>query len=433
MTAALRRAVARTCAAAVVAALALPAGAPAAEVRATPTVAKLRVGTSGDYAPFSFRDASGGLQGFDVEVARRLAKDLLRPVEFVAFRWPDLLPRLRAREFDVAMSGVTVRTDRAVHVLFTRPYAVTGAVAVLRSADGQTLRSLGDLNRPHIRVAVNAGGHLERVARRHLPQADIRAVAANEKLAGLVSSGRATAAISEEFEASTWEGSFAVIGPFTRDRKAYALPAQSHSLWRRVDAWLAAREADGSLNRLRRRWLGDAAVMTAQNACFEAIAAAVEMRLSFMPLVRAVKGEAGLPIEVPSQEERVLRQIRTAAEKEGLHGEDMAGVFRLLIEASKAVQRHAPASSAGGSVAAGAHSLQDLRRAIGVASEALIVELRRCHRWLDSPAARNSLQATLRKGIRVEGLPAGLVEALPAALAGVRVLDESPGSPQTGR
>src|SRR4051812_11400774 len=34
-----------------------------------------RVGTTGDYAPFSSRDASGKLQGFDIELASELASD----------------------------------------------------------------------------------------------------------------------------------------------------------------------------------------------------------------------------------------------------------------------------------------------------------------------------------------------------------------------
>jgi len=74
--------------------------------------AALRVGTSGDYAPFSFHAPSGELTGFDVVVAQRLGHDLGRSVEFVPFQWPDLTGRLRTGAFDVAMSGVTVRADR---------------------------------------------------------------------------------------------------------------------------------------------------------------------------------------------------------------------------------------------------------------------------------------------------------------------------------
>ncbi|MGH7860287.1 MAG: transporter substrate-binding domain-containing protein, partial [Candidatus Binatia bacterium] len=78
----------------------------------------LRVGTSGDYPPFS----AGG-KGFDVEVAELLAADLGLRLEWVTFRWPELDERLAAGDFDVAMSGVTWRADRALVGWMTRAVA----------------------------------------------------------------------------------------------------------------------------------------------------------------------------------------------------------------------------------------------------------------------------------------------------------------------
>src|SRR4051812_2574583 len=61
-----------------VASSAVPAPSPAPAPAPSPAPARLhlRVGTSGDYAPFSLRDASGTVRGFDVEIAEALAGDL---------------------------------------------------------------------------------------------------------------------------------------------------------------------------------------------------------------------------------------------------------------------------------------------------------------------------------------------------------------------
>ena len=80
--------------------------------RAVPGEAPLRVGTSGDYPPFSERAADGSITGFDIEVAREYAAARGRRLELVPFRWPELAARLAAGDFDVAMSGITVRPDR---------------------------------------------------------------------------------------------------------------------------------------------------------------------------------------------------------------------------------------------------------------------------------------------------------------------------------
>ena len=102
----------------------------------------LRVATSGDYAPFSSEEESGKLRGMDIEIAERLGRDLGMETQFVRFAWPDLERKLEGGELDVAISGITMRPDRAVAGLYTRPYALTGAVALARS-DG-TIRNVAD-------------------------------------------------------------------------------------------------------------------------------------------------------------------------------------------------------------------------------------------------------------------------------------------------
>lgn len=44
---------------------------------------KLRIGTEGTYAPFTYHDASGKLTGFDVEIAEEVAKRLGVEPEFL--------------------------------------------------------------------------------------------------------------------------------------------------------------------------------------------------------------------------------------------------------------------------------------------------------------------------------------------------------------
>jgi cyclohexadienyl dehydratase len=416
----------RTCRASIVALLACALFASSALSADSRDV--LRVGTSGDYPPFSFSDDTGSLRGFDIAVARRLTEDLGLPVDFVMFRWPDLLTHLQRQAFDIAMSGVTVRPDRALHARFTRPYAVTGAVAVIRRQDHAKLRTLDDLDSAQARILVNAGGHLERAARQRFAKARISTVADNLRLPAALADGSADAVISEVYEARTWKGDFVVLGPFTRDRKAYALPRTAARLHGRVNDWLAAREADGWLNGLRRQWFGDAAVVSAAAACFEAIATAIDLRLQQMPAVAVAKRAKGLAIEDVQQEKHVLEAVRQAAVAAGLGADDVVEVFRLLIDAAKSVQRTAlglPAKPESSAQRSGEPAkLEDLRLAIADASDALISELSRCQTFLRSPSAAAQLEAILRHGLTVSGLPPNLLPRLAGSLERVRKIRE---------
>ncbi|MFI5396575.1 MAG: transporter substrate-binding domain-containing protein [Candidatus Binatia bacterium] len=378
----------------------------AAVADSTPAV--LRVGTSGDYAPFSIRDADGGFTGFDIVVARRLAADLGRPIEFTPFRWPDLVRQLEAGAFDMAMSGVTLRPDRAVQILYTRPYVVTGAVAVIRKHDRARFRSLADLDRSGVRIGVNAGGHLEQVARQRFSHARLLPVAENASLPGILQRGNIDVAISEALEARTWPAKrFVTIGPFTRDRKAYALAPGAGDLLRDVNEWLVAREADGWLDQQRRQWFGDRFALTPAQAGFEALAAAIDLRLQLMPLVVAVKQREHLPIEDPQQEARVLEHVRAAAATVRLNPDDVAELFRVQIEAAKAVERSTPAASVAADL-----SLTQLRTAVAAASDQIIAEASRCRPWLGPSPARDRLDATLRRGLTASGVPPSLQKGL---------------------
>src|SRR5206468_12739439 len=145
-------------------------------------------GMTGDYPPFSLRTPAGEFDGFDVAVARLFAHDTGRRLEIVATRWPDLVGDLRAGAFDVAMGGVTIRPERAMAGTFTRPVARAGAVLLARPGS------------PRIHIGVNAGGHLERVARRLFPDAVLVTTTDNRSLPRLLAAGSVDAILTDEVE-----------------------------------------------------------------------------------------------------------------------------------------------------------------------------------------------------------------------------------------
>ncbi len=378
---------------------ATPSTSPPASASAAPP---LRVGTSADYQPFSLAAGSGGPKGLDIDIARRLALDLGTPVELVLFSWPDLLDRLGRHDFDIAMSGVTMRPDRAVAGRYTRPYATTGAVVLVRAADAKRFPSAGEVNRDGVRIAVNVGGHLESIARARFPRAAIEPVTDNESLPQRVLDGRADAAISDSAEARAWlQPSLRVLGPFTTDHKAFLLPPGNADLARRVDAWMVERERDGWLDRERRRWLGPGAAVDARAATRDAVTALVALRLGLMPYVAAAKRAAHLPVEDLAQEERVIARVRAAASAP----ERAAAVYRQLIDMAKAVQRQSPSVPAGPGLTA-------LRGAIGRVDEQLLREIDR-----SPPLPRAEWQAALRRDVELPGITSDMRARLAEALA----------------
>lgn len=321
---------------------------PAADPRAA-----LRVGTSGDYAPFSVKGENGTLVGFDVTLARAYAADRGLRLEFVRFRWPSLHADLETGRFDLAWSGVTIRPGRSLLGRFSVPYLESGAVGLVLEED--TATRVEDLDRPGQRIAVNRGGHLERVARARFPRASLAIIADNGDVLAELLEGRADVVITDTLEAPHWIAASPVplrtVGPFTRDFKAVWLRADRPALARDLDHWLVARENDGTLARLRKEaGIADARAVAEPAA---ALAAAVEERLSLIPYVAASKRRSGAPVEVPEREQIVIdagvRAAARAAKAAGmppLDPAEVAGFYRAQIEASKALQREVLAGPA---------------------------------------------------------------------------------------
>ena len=311
------------------------------------TAAKLRVGTSGDYPPFSkaLPGDKPDYEGFDVELARRYAADRGLELEWVRFRWPTLLDDLAAGRFDLAMSGVTIRPERSAAGSFSVPVVETGAVVLLR--DTSRFTDAATLDRASIRIGVNAGGHLEGVAREKFPHATIVTVAENSAVMRALAEGSIDAALTDTAEAALWQKQIpdlGRIGPLTRDRKAVLLAPGAVARGADLDAWLIAREADGTLDALRTQYLG-AGPFEHVAAPLPALVAALDERLSLMPWVAVAKRRAGLPLVVPEREAAVLEEATAAVLAEAKAREQVPPpallvnrFFRVQLDAAKQVQ-----------------------------------------------------------------------------------------------
>ena len=86
----------------------------------------LKVGTSGEQFPFSFKNAKGDIDGLDIEIAKVLAKRMNVEVEFVVTPFEQLIPTLKEGKTDIILSGMSVTVPRNMEVSFSTYYFKTG-------------------------------------------------------------------------------------------------------------------------------------------------------------------------------------------------------------------------------------------------------------------------------------------------------------------
>lgn len=100
---------------------------------------KIRVAVFGDKPPFGYIDAGGRHQGYDVYLARRIAKDLLgdeNKIEFVLAEASTRVETLKADKADITLANFTVTPERKEAVDFAAPYMKV-ALGVVSPAGAQ--------------------------------------------------------------------------------------------------------------------------------------------------------------------------------------------------------------------------------------------------------------------------------------------------------
>ncbi|MDR3071954.1 MAG: cysteine ABC transporter substrate-binding protein [Clostridiales Family XIII bacterium] len=83
---------------------------------------KIVIGVFSDKAPFGYIDADGDYQGYDVELANRIGKDLGVDVEYVSLDPASRVEYLETGKVDIVLANFTVTDERAKSVDFANPY-----------------------------------------------------------------------------------------------------------------------------------------------------------------------------------------------------------------------------------------------------------------------------------------------------------------------
>lgn len=155
---------------------------------------KVIVATFSTAPPLCFTDDKGQLVGFDIDIAKLIAKGLLgdeKKIEFVtvdsAGRWPAVL----SGKADFGIAATTVYPDRAARVAFTQPYMDSGISLLVRK--DANVNTLGDLNNAKYTLANLSNPQMADRAKRYLPNMKVLTFDTASAMFLAVKSGQATA------------------------------------------------------------------------------------------------------------------------------------------------------------------------------------------------------------------------------------------------
>ncbi len=171
--------------------------APASLLRTVLDRGKLIVGTGSTNAPWHFEDDKGQLTGMDIAMGRILAKGLFdddTKVDFVRQDPAARIPNITTGKVDIVIQFMTISSQRAQLVNFSRPYYVEGvALLTLPSAKMKTFDQLA-AGAANTRVSVLQNVAADDLVHQVLPKAQVMQLDTQANVVQALESHRADAA-----------------------------------------------------------------------------------------------------------------------------------------------------------------------------------------------------------------------------------------------
>ncbi len=237
------------------------------DLRAICERGELRVVRYGGERPPFFTRVDDGWVGFDVDLGRDIAARL--GVEYredaTAESFDGVVDRVVDGEADIGLSKLSATLARARRVRFTRPYlTVYQALLVNRLSVPGGGEPFAALNAPAFTVGALAGSAYVGYAESTLSRAQVRPYDDFEAMMRDVVAGEIDAALMDSARANTWRRANrqqlihvrTTVDKSRRDPLAIAVAWHDTHLLAWLDLYLDSIRADGSAERLYRRWFG---------------------------------------------------------------------------------------------------------------------------------------------------------------------------------
>lgn len=219
------------------------------------------VALDGTFAPHAMPSLSGGVEGFNVDLANEIGTRMGAEMNIVATQFSGILPALAAGTYDFVVAPVTITKERAESLLFSEGYLNTDFQFVI-AADAADITDLDDLEGQVI--AVNKGSVYDNWARGLAEEIGwtVESYGTNSDAVQAVVSGRAFANVAGN-TVSAWaakQNPAIKLSYLHSTGLVWGMPFRKgdEDLRAEVEAIIECMKIDGTIAALSEKWFGTA-------------------------------------------------------------------------------------------------------------------------------------------------------------------------------
>lgn len=105
----------------------------------------LKIGIDDAFAPIGFRDEDEQIIGFDIDLAKEVARRLGVKAEFVPIDWDNKEEEIVSGNVDLIWNGLDITDSRKEYMIFSKPYMDNRQVIIVKAGNAQNIHSVSDL------------------------------------------------------------------------------------------------------------------------------------------------------------------------------------------------------------------------------------------------------------------------------------------------
>ncbi|MFC4078284.1 amino acid ABC transporter substrate-binding protein [Salinithrix halophila] len=219
---------------------------------------EIRIGTEGTYRPFSFREKKNNkLTGYDIDVAREVARRMGVKAKFVETPWDSMLTGLSTGRFDMVANQVGIKKERKEKFDFSQPYSVSYAAIVVHK-DNNDIKGIGDVKGK--RAAQTPTSNYGEMAQK----AGAEIVSYEDMMTAMqdVAAKRADLSMNDRLAVAemlkTRDLPLKKVGkPMEKSESAFPVPKGNEDLVKEINKALDGMRKDGTLTKISKKWFGE--------------------------------------------------------------------------------------------------------------------------------------------------------------------------------
>ena len=235
---------------------------------------EMTVGVKFDVPPFGFKDTSGKVQGFDIDLAQAIADALGVKPKYIEALSDNRIAFLKDGTADLILSTMTITAERDEEIDFSTPYFIAKG-RILVKKDNTDIKGVDDLAGKNVCTAL--GSTYEETLKKQAPKAKLRLVDAYSECLELIQNGGVDAVSTDDVILTGMirqDDSLKLVGDDLTTEPYGAGVKEGDKVFQTfVDGVIAKYKADGSWAEAYQKWVGqytgeeqDPPTMTLQEA-----------------------------------------------------------------------------------------------------------------------------------------------------------------------